>query len=97
MTLDIIAQLRELEPALKSEGATHLYVYGSRARGTERPDSDLDVFVEYNPETQFSLMELAGIRLVLEDEFDFPVSVTTRDRLHPMLREEIEREAVRVF
>lgn len=95
--VEIIQQILELAPALKAEGATHLYIYGSRARGTERPDSDLDVFIEYNPESRFSLLELAGIQMLLDDEFDVRVSVTTRDSLHPMLRDEIEREAVRVF
>ena len=65
---EFIQQILELAPALKAEGATHLYIYGSRVQGTERPDNDLDVFIEYNPESRFALLELAGIQMLLDEE-----------------------------
>jgi predicted nucleotidyltransferase len=43
------------------------------------------------------LVDLVGIKLFLEDSLGVPVDVTTRDSLHPMLRHDIEKSAVRVF
>jgi len=43
------------------------------------------------------LVDLAGIKLFLEDALGVDVDVTTRDSLHPMLRKNIEQSAVRVF
>ena len=40
--------LKTYDVALRENGATGLYVFGSRAYGTERPDSDLDLFIDYN-------------------------------------------------
>jgi len=42
-------------------------------------------------------MDLVGIKLLLEDQLGMAVDVTTRDSLHPMLRQDIEKSAVRVF
>jgi len=78
-------------------GATSLYVFGSTARDKATPASDLDLFIDYDPASKFNALDLVGIKQYLEDELQVPVDVTTRDGLHPMLRSEIERTAVRVF
>ena len=92
-----IEKPRDRADAFKTEGATALLIYGSRARGTHRPDSDLDVFVDYDPGKKFTLFNLAGVKLVIEDELNIEAHVTTRDSLHPKLKDEIERQAVRVY
>ena len=43
------------------------------------------------------MVDLVGIKLYLEDSLGVPVDLATRDSLHPMLRENIEKSAVRVF
>ncbi len=78
-------------------GATSLYVFGSTVRDETRPARDLDLFIDYDPNSRFNALDLVGIKQYLEDELKLPVDVTTRDGLHPMLKAEIERTAVRVF
>jgi len=94
---EAIARLRGSAGAIKARGATSLYLFGSTARNEARPGSDLDLFIDYDPEKKFSLVDLVGLKLLLEDELGIGVDVTTRDSLHPMLRSEIEISAVRVF
>jgi predicted nucleotidyltransferase len=92
-----IARLKACADAVKARGATSLYLFGSTARVEARVDSDLDMFIDYDPRKKFSLVDLAGIKLFLEDALGVDVDVTTRDSLHPMLRNDIEESAVRVF
>jgi predicted nucleotidyltransferase len=90
-------RLRNFAPAIQAMGATSLYLFGSTARDEPRAESDLDLFVDYDPAGRFNAFDLIGIKQFLEDELHSPVDITTRDGLHPMLREDIEKTAIRVF
>jgi len=94
---EAIQKLKRCADAVKARGATSLYLFGSTVRGEAARDSDLDLFVDYDPAKKFSLVDLVDIKLLLEQELGIEVDVTTRDSLHPMLRNDIERTAVRVF
>jgi len=94
---DAISQLLRHADAIKAMGATSLYLFGSTARNEVAVDSDLDLFLEYDPASRFSLVDLVGIKLFLEEALGIEADVTTRDGLHPMLKDKIERSAVRVF
>lgn len=94
---EAIAKLRALASAIRARGARSLYVFGSAARDEMSPASDVDVFVDVaDPET-FSLLELVDITFFLEKELGVEVDVTTRESLHPMMRQDIEKSAIRVF
>lgn len=81
----------------KKLGVTALFLYGSTVRGDTKSESDIDIFVDYDSQSHFSLFDLIEIKHVLEDETGIPVDVATRDGLHPRLRQKIENSAVRVF
>jgi uncharacterized protein len=98
MTRDeIITRIRKHADAIRAEGATSLYLFGSAAREDMGPASDIDVFVDYDPESRFSLLNLSGIRLIVMDELSREVDITTRSSLRPPLREKILKDAVRVL
>lgn len=94
---EAIERLRRSEPAIRALGATSLYLFGSVVRDEAGDQSDVDLFIDYDPGRKFSLIDLAGIKLFLEDELSVEVDVTTRDSLHPQLRGKIENSAVRIF
>jgi predicted nucleotidyltransferase len=94
---EAITKLKSCAEAVKARGATSLYLFGSAARDEAKAESDLDLFIDYDSNKKFSLVDLVSIKLMLEDALGVEVDVTTRDSLHPMLREQIELSAVRVF
>jgi uncharacterized protein len=94
---EAVTKLKGCADAVKARGATSLYLFGSVVRDEAKSSSDLDLFIDYDPKKKFSLVDLVGIKLFLEDALGVEVDVTTRDSLHPMLRKDIEQSAVRVF
>ena len=94
---EVIAQLKDRAAAIKALGATSLYLFGSIARDEAKTSSDLDLFIDYDPQSRFNALDLVGIKQLLEQELGMEVDVTTRDSLHPMLRAGIEASAIRVF
>jgi predicted nucleotidyltransferase len=94
---EVIARIRKHADAIRKEGATGLYLYGSAARDEMGDKSDIDVFVDYDPTRRFSLLNMSGIRLLIMDETGREVDITTRNSLHPQLKQRILAQAVRVL
>lgn len=89
--LRLLARHRE---DLKRFGVKSLALFGSVARGEDRPDSDVDILVEFEgPATFDRYMEL---KFFLEDLLNRPVDLVTHKALKPRLRPYVEKEAVYV-
>jgi predicted nucleotidyltransferase len=94
----LIAALKAYDAALRENGATGLYIFGSRARGDHRPDSDVDLFIDYDPAAKIpNMFRLMQIEEELRKALGMPVTITTRNALHPLMKDQIECEAVRVL
>ena len=76
----------------KAHGATNLKIFGSYARGDEKPGSDIDLLVELEPGR--SLLDIIAIKQDIEDMINRKVDVVTADALSPYIREEIMQEAI---
>ena len=92
-----LAEIANRAKARRRRGAAAAFLFGSVARNEAREDSDIDVFIDIIPDRKFSLLDLAGIQNFLARELNATVDVTTRSSLHPMLRADIEKEAIRAF
>jgi uncharacterized protein len=94
---EVIAKLKEAEPAMRARGAAALYLFGSHARDEAQADSDVDVFIDKDKSRKFGFDEFMDIYFLLQERVGTGLDYGTRDGLHPLLRADIEREAIRVF
>jgi predicted nucleotidyltransferase len=86
---------KEILEIARRYGATSVKVFGSRARGDARPDSDLDLLVEVVDGT--SLFDLINMQDALGELLGIKVEVVTMAALHPVLKDDILREAKPLF
>lgn len=94
----LVELLKKYDAPLRANGATGLFMFGSRARGAQRSDSDLDLFIDYDPQAKIpNLFRLMQLEEEISAALGVPVTITTRNALHPLMREEIERDAIRVM
>jgi predicted nucleotidyltransferase len=93
---EVIAKLKQHEAELKRLGIEHLYLFGSTARGQAREDSDVDLFFDH-PEGSLGLFALLDVKEAAARILGRKTDIMTRRSLHPVLREQIEASALRVF
>jgi uncharacterized protein len=92
---DAIELLRRHQSAIAANGVRALYLFGSTRRDEAGPDSDVDLFIDYDQ--GFSLLDLVAVKEQIDEILGARADVTTRGGLHPILRDDIVRDAERVF
>jgi predicted nucleotidyltransferase len=93
----LVARLRAHADEIREQGIVSLSIFGSRARGEERPDSDLDVLIAYDARRPFTLYDLVRTERLLEDLTGLDVHVSTHDGFPPHQLGRVLREAVSVL
>lgn len=93
----IVGKLRELVPALRAAGVARLYLFGSRARGDARPDSDLDVLIERTSREETPRFDYFRVLHLIEDQVGLRAQLSMRDLLKPRMAERIADDLVEVF
>ncbi len=75
---------------LKKNGVRRASLFGSTARGEATKDSDIDLLVEF--EEIKSLLDLARLKIELEELLGKKVDILTYKSIHPLLKEKILNE-----
>ena len=86
--------LRQNRAEIYSFGVKNLALFGSVARGEARPDSDVDLLVEF--ERPVGLFGLVALQLRLEELLGCPVDIGTSDSLKASIRSRVMEDCVYV-
>ncbi len=89
--LSILAQHRMV---LKDLGVKLLAIFGSVARDEARPDSDVDILVEFEGSVTFD--RYMDVKFYLEDLLETRVDLVSKRSLKPLIRSTVEQEAIYV-
>jgi predicted nucleotidyltransferase len=95
MTDPVFQKLKSMQPELRERfGVRRMRVFGSFARKEQRPDSDVDLLLDFDGHP--TLFDLSDIRQQLEDALKRSVDIVTTGGLHPHLKDRILKEAADV-
>jgi uncharacterized protein len=72
--------------------APNIRVFGSTVREDSTPESDVDFLIDVSPEQ--SLLDLIAFTRELKDLLGCDVDVAQSSVLHPIIRDEVLREAI---
>ncbi len=82
-------------PILKRNDVVKAGIFGSYARGEEKKKSDVDILIRYGKSK--SLLDLVHLERELKKKLKIKVDLLTYHSVHPLLKERIRREEVKIF
>jgi uncharacterized protein len=94
---EIIRAIRKNSEAIKAEGVTKLALFGSRARGDDHADSDIDVLIEVQPDASFSILNLIGVEHIIRDATGLETQATMRRSIPERFAKRIADDILEVF
>ncbi|OGC82557.1 MAG: hypothetical protein A2W07_01940 [candidate division Zixibacteria bacterium RBG_16_43_9] len=81
---------KKILPVLKRYGVSRASLFGSMVTGEATKESDIDLLVELPRDA--SLLDLAGLKIELEELLKRKVDIVTYRSLHPLLKKKILTE-----
>lgn len=98
MTKTSLNELKKLKSkiikVLKKHKVAKAGLFGSYARGEQKKNSDIDILIQPPKGIGFGFV---GIQFELEDELKKKVDLLSYKALHPLLKERILKEEVRII
>ena len=80
-------------PVLKKHAVKRASIFGSVARGTAKPGSDVDFLIEYREKNK-SLFDLVDLKSDLEETLDCKVDLVTYNSIYWRIRDRVLEEQI---
>jgi predicted nucleotidyltransferase len=88
--------LTEEMPRLKQLGVKKAGIFGSVARGDERPGSDVDILLELGSDHKLTLLSMVDLEIALSEKLRRKADVVIAGSLKPLVRDRVLNEVVYV-
>ena len=87
----------ELTALCPRDQVKEMSVFGSVARGESRPESDIDIFVEFKPRHTIDLFDFGHLETELSGLFGRRVDLVSKRGLNPRMAPHILRDARPIY
>ena len=73
------------------------WLYGSMATGEEKPESDVDIIIEFNDKKKYSMFDLLDIAHKLENKIDRKVDLVEKGQLKDFALKSAKNNLVKIY
>lgn len=92
-----IIDINKIKRYFADQPVMKAWLFGSFARGEERPDSDVDILVSFDENAKVSLLRHAGMLCDLEDILQRPVDLVNVLSLYPEVRATVDNDKILIY
>jgi len=90
----VVIRLEGVLPLLRERfGVIKIGIFGSTARGDDRPESDVDLLVELSPD-HLTFRNFSALADFLEELYGRKVDLLTVGGIDPLIRQDVESEVI---
>ncbi len=86
---------QRINPILEKHEIERASIFGSYAKGISKKDSDIDILIKFK--RQKSLFDLVRLKFKLEKKLNIKVDLLTYQSLHPLLKQKVLDEQVKIL
>jgi predicted nucleotidyltransferase len=97
MNTQVVLSNEEIQKFCQRHRIRKLSLFGSFLRDDFRPDSDIDILVEFEPEAHVTLFEMGAAQVELSEILNREVDLKTAGFLSPYFQQDVIRQAQIVY
>ena len=94
---EVQKMIPQIQAYLATQPVERAYLFGSCARGEERPDSDIDLLVNYTNSDSLSLMDIGGMISDLSHALNRQVDLIEEAYLMPFAQTSANRDKIMIY
>src|SRR3989338_1319363 len=94
---DIKSIQKKIIPILKKNNVVRAGIFGSYARGEAKKRSDIDILIKVRKGKKFSLLDLVGLQMELEEKLGKKVDLLTYNGISPYLKKYIMEDEIKII
>ena len=95
--MDTQQMIQQIAEYFKTQPVLKAWLFGSYSRGEERPDSDVDILVQYDREQPVGVLRISKMQLVLEHLLGKDVDLVDQETLFPWVEDNVNREKELIY
>lgn len=94
---DVQNMVEVLKEYFVSKPVVRAWIFGSCSRGEERPDSDVDLLIQYDKDSHIGLLAIGGMYMDLRRLLQRDVDLVEDGTLFDYAKESAERDKILIY